>query len=261
MFPEEVFFHGLRGKKLKYCTPLLVNAVLAAACHFSDRPEARSDPNDPSTVGNHFFAEAKRLLHEDDRSCLTTVQALGVMSIRLAMNNQDSSGWQYAGQMMSMAVQLGLHTSHAAQPNGKVTASEIEARRVTFWGCFVLQTAWSICVGRISALPRNAIRLEKPCLQDHLEGKVWRPYGDPNLDGLAPGLEQASLKYTTLLYTSTLSEIVDDVLHMFYAPRDRVTSRKLLQHHEKFQNWYKSLPDVLRIRESGPTLPQVLSLQ
>lgn len=261
MFSEEVFFHGLRGKKLKYCTPLLVNAILAVACHFSDRPEARSDPIDPSTVGNHFFAEAKRLLHEDDRSCLTTVQALGVMSIHSAMNNQDSSGWQYESQMMSMAIQLGLHTSYAAQPSGMVTASEIEARRVTFWGCFVVQTAWSICVGRISALPRNAIRLEKPCLRDHLEGKVWRPYGDANLDGVSPGLEQASLKYTTLLYVSTLSEIVDDVVHMFYAPRDRITSRKLLQHHEKFQTWYKNLPDVLRIRETGPTLPQVLSLQ
>src|SRR5271163_1577557 len=114
---------------------MLVNAVLAVACNYSDRPEARADVNDPSTVGDHFFAEAKRLLAENERSCLTTVQALGVMSIRQAMNNQDSTGWRYAAQMMSMTVELGLHTSYAAQPHGKLTASEVEARKVTFWGC------------------------------------------------------------------------------------------------------------------------------
>jgi hypothetical protein len=260
LFSEETFLHGMRSKESKYCTPLLMNAILALGCNYSDRPEARADPNDPSTVGVHFFAEAKRLLAEDDdRSSLTIIQALGVMSLYKAMNDHDSGGRKYVAQMMSMVVELGLHTSYAAQPSGKLSVSEIEARRITFWGCFVLETAWAICVGRISTLPRYAIRLEKPFLKPHLEAKAWKPLGMP--EASSAGLEQPSYKYSILLQCSILSEIVDDVNHSFYAPRDRVTSRKLQLYHERFMQWHAKLPEPLTVRETVIMLPQVLTLQ
>ena len=261
LFPEEVFWYGLSNKKPKYCSPMLVNAMLALACHFSDRPEARQDPDDPATAGNHFFAEAKRLLAQDDRSCLTTVQALGVMSIRQAMNNHDSNGWSFSGRMMAMSVELGLHMTYNQQPGGNVTPTEIEARRITFWGCYVLETAWAICVGRISALPRTAIRLAKPTLRENLEVKLWKPYGDPRNQQETSYLEQPSFAYNLLLQSSLLSEIVNDTVQMFYAPRDRITSRKLQQHHDRFLQWHRNLPPVLAIKQDGPTLPQILTLQ
>jgi hypothetical protein len=261
LFSEEVFYHGLNGKKLKYCTPLLVNAILAVGCNYSDRPEARADPNNPSTVGDQFFAEAKRLLEADDRSCLTTVAALGLMAIRQALNNHDSSSWKYAGRMMSMAIELGLHLSYNVQPNGKVTATEIEARRITFWGCYTLETLWSVCLGRISCLPRTAIKLEKPFLRSNLESKIWKPHGHPQFPHASARLEQASFTYNLSLQLSLLTEIVNDTVHMFYAPRDRMTSRKLLQHHARYKAWYKDLPECLAVKENSATLPQVLCLQ
>lgn len=39
----------------KYCTPLLVNAMLALGCHFTSWPGARSDREDSATAGDHFF--------------------------------------------------------------------------------------------------------------------------------------------------------------------------------------------------------------
>jgi len=261
IFSEEVFFHGLNGKKLKYCSPLLVNAILALACNYSDRPEARADPNDPSTAGDHFFAEAKKLLGEVNSSSLTTIQALAVMSIRQAMTGDDSSGWLYAWQMMSMAVQLGLHMSYEAQAKGKLTPTEIEARRVTFWGCYVLETAWAICVGRVSSFTRSAVQLEKPILRGNLESKIWKPYGDPRFPQRTTELEQPSFTYTLLLHSSLLTEIVNDVVFWFYAPKDRRTSRKLLGYHERFLTWYKQLPECLAIQEEKATLPQIIALQ
>jgi hypothetical protein len=261
LFSQEAFYHGLKTKQLKYCSPLLVNAVLAVACNYSDRPEARSDPNDPTTVGNHFYLEAKRLFAEDDRSCLTTVQALGVLSSRQAMNNQDSSGWKYAGQMINMAIELGLHLTPNAQPNGKVTTRDIEARRITFWGSYMLETLWAICVGRISSLPRTAIQLEKPLPRDYIEQKIWKPHGDPRFPHEAKNLAQPAFTYNLLVQLGCLSEIVNDTVQMFYAPRDRITSRKLQQHHERFQEWYANLPSCLLIKQDGPTLPQIISLQ
>lgn len=259
LFSEEVFYHGLHDRKRKYCTPLLFNAILATACNFSDRPEARADPNDPASAGAHFFAEAKRLLYEDQRASLTSVQALGLMSLSQAMVNEDGPGWQYAGQMMSMTTQLGLHMQSAAEPN--MTATEIEARRVTFWGVFTVDTFWSICVGRLSSIPVAAIRLERPKLLSHLEEQLWKPHGMPGYDGSNHELHQPSHKYSILVQSSLLAAVLDDVLRMFYAPRDRITSRRLQLHHGKLQAWYDNLPATLRINQNGPTLPQVFALQ
>jgi Fungal specific transcription factor domain len=261
LFSEEVFFYALNNKKLKWCSPMLVNACLALGSNYSDRPEARADINDPATVGDHFFAEAKRLLNEDDRSCLTTIQALGVMSCRQAMMGQDSSGWRYAGQMMTMAIELGLHLTYNVQPSGKVTDCEMEARRITFWGSYMLETIYAMCVGRISGLPRMAIQLEKSVPRENLEKKIWKPHGDPRFLHEPTGLEQPAFTYTVQVQSSRLTEIVNDTLQMFYAPRDRITSRKLEVHHERFIQWHDELPSSMTIKRDGPTLPQVIALQ
>ncbi|KAH6663396.1 fungal-specific transcription factor domain-containing protein [Halenospora varia] len=260
-FSEEVFMHGMQDRKLKYCAPLLVNAILATGCHFSDRIEARADPKDPSTLGDHFFNEADRLLSEDKRPCLTTVQALAIMSIHQAMNNRDSAGWLLMCQTTGMVIELGLHRDQPGQLNGKLTQSEIAARRVTFWGYYFFQSAWAICAGRLSLLPRTAVRMEKPGLIDHLESKPWKPHGHPDFEAeQGKHLEQPGLRYTILFHCSSFCELVDDVVQMFYAPRDRITSRRLQLHHEKFQKWYNALPSALAIKEHGPTLPQIICL-
>lgn len=38
-----------------YCTPLLVNAMLALGCHFTAWRGARANPDDSATAGDHFF--------------------------------------------------------------------------------------------------------------------------------------------------------------------------------------------------------------
>ena len=258
-FSEVLFMHGMEDRKMKYCTPLLVNAVLALGCHFSDRPEARANPTDPSSTGDHFYAEAERLFRADSRPCLTTVQALGIMSLHQAMNNRDSSGWSLMCQTMGMVIELGLHIE--APPNGKITPSEAVARRITFWGAYFLQTAWAICVGRITLLPRTAIRMDKPAVLDHLEMKPWKPHGHFSYTGTPSTLEQPGFRLTLMLHTINLCELIDDIVQVFYAPRDRVTSRRLLAYYEKLQNWYLSLPESLAIKQGSPTLPQVMCLQ
>ena len=87
------------GRKLEYCTSLLVNAMLALGCHFSTRRDARANPDDPATAGDHFFREAKRLLMEEEEyehPRLATVQALGLMSVREAGCGREARGWTYS---------------------------------------------------------------------------------------------------------------------------------------------------------------------
>lgn len=118
----------------RYCSPILVNALLALGCRFSTKPNTRANPNDPRTAGDHFFQEALRLFYrESNHHNLTTIQALGIMSIREASCGRDSESWYYAGQSIRLAVEMGLHR---LQNDGD--EDEIAVQAATFWGAFAL---------------------------------------------------------------------------------------------------------------------------
>jgi hypothetical protein len=130
-------------RRSEYCTPLLVNAMLALGCHFTAHPASREDPDDSSTAGNHFFKEAKRLLMEHDEHenpKLTTVQALALMSVREAGCAREAKGWIYSGMSFRMACDLGLNLDSGrlcSHRDSNLDEAEEDARRITFWGCFL----------------------------------------------------------------------------------------------------------------------------
>lgn len=134
-------------KRAPYCSSLLVNAMMALGCHFTSIPQACADPSDPATKGDAFFAEAKRLIMENDeyeRPRLTTVQALALMSVREAGCGREQKGWFYSGMSFRMAQDLGLNLDSGGITSRKVTMDEqeIDARRATFWGCFLFDKCW-----------------------------------------------------------------------------------------------------------------------
>lgn len=127
--------HGT--KRNEYCTSLLVNAMLALGCHFTSWPTARMDSRNPATAGDHFFKEAKRLILENDEHenpRLATVQALALMSVREAGCGREAKGWVYSGMSFRMAYDLGLNVESGRSIRDDL---EIDARRVTIWGCFL----------------------------------------------------------------------------------------------------------------------------
>lgn len=82
----------------KFCSPFLVNSILAEACvsspysnlyqkltrqFYSDYPEVFKDPSDPNSKGMHFYEEAKRLLEmEEGRISIPTVQGYAALLTR-----------------------------------------------------------------------------------------------------------------------------------------------------------------------------------
>jgi hypothetical protein len=114
--------------------------MLALGCHFSSWTGARQNPEDSATAGDHFFKEAKRLILEHDeheKAKLCTVQALALMSVREAGCGREGKGWVYSGMSFRMAYDLGLNVDDSTLGNNKFTEEEVDARRVTFWGCFL----------------------------------------------------------------------------------------------------------------------------
>lgn len=131
---KEHFMKDFISGRDRYCSPILVNALLALGCRFSTQPNTRANPNDPRTAGDHFFKECLRLFYrENDHHNLTTIQALGIMSIREASCGRDSESWYYAGQSIRLAIEMGLH--HLQNDGDE---DEIAVQAATFWGAFAL---------------------------------------------------------------------------------------------------------------------------
>lgn len=131
---KEHFLRDFNEGRHRYCSPILVNALLALGCRFSTQPMTKANPNDPYSSGDHFFKESQRLFNEEtDHHSLTTIQALGIMSIREASCGRDSESWYYAGQSIRLAVEMGLHRIHDDDDE-----DELAVQSATFWGAFAL---------------------------------------------------------------------------------------------------------------------------
>ncbi|EME38553.1 hypothetical protein DOTSEDRAFT_75913 [Dothistroma septosporum NZE10] len=250
----DLFSQDMRRGRTDFCSAMLVNAVLSFACHYSDRSLARLDPNDSGTAGDQFYGEAKRLLDRSDKPSLPAVQALGIMALRETSAGRDSSGYQLAGRCARMALEIGLHLSvmkSGMRPN------EAEARKVTFWSVFNLETICAVGFGRLSQLPRSAADIETPSANTRSESQTWRPYEDVNVSN-SPSAEQPARAMSFQDQLSKLSELASDMVNTFYAPRERFTSRRLAITYAQYQNWYQNLPDPFRLENTS--LPHVLVL-
>lgn len=124
-------------QRMRYCSSLLVNAMLALGCHFTSWEASREVHLDSATAGDHFFREVKRLIMLDgewENPRLTTVQALALMSVREAGCGREAKGWVYSGMSFRMAYDLGLNVDSGSSNRNE---NEIDARKVTIWGCFL----------------------------------------------------------------------------------------------------------------------------
>ncbi|KAF5697412.1 nitrogen assimilation transcription factor nirA [Fusarium mundagurra] len=134
------FLQDFRDGRHRYCSPLLVNALLALGCRFSTNLITRVNSEDPQSAGDHFFKESQRLFdQETDNHSLTTIQALGIMSIREASCGRSSESRYYAGQSIQLAFEMCLHRT----PD-KEDKDELDVQLATFWGAFSLNNASSL---------------------------------------------------------------------------------------------------------------------
>ncbi|KAK2060990.1 fungal-specific transcription factor domain-containing protein [Colletotrichum caudatum] len=257
--------HSLQHKPTIHCSSLLVNAMLALGCHFTSVPGAYAAPDDSRTKGDHFFAEAKRLIVENDeyeRPRLTTVQALALMSVREAGCGREAKGWVYSGMAFRMAQDIGLNFDDGGMSPDKENLGEhaVDARRITFWGCFLFDKAWSNYLGRLPQIPKNSYNVPKYDVFPDEDAELWAPYTDSGFDQT---LQQPSRTRAIGLQLSKLCEISSDLLLFFYHPNHigrssgkSVELKKLSELHRRLEDWRKELPNELEPRDGQ--LPNVI---
>lgn len=259
--------HG-QPKSTVYCSSLLVNAMLALGCHFTTVPGAFAAAGDSRTKGDHFFAEAKRLILENDeyeKPKLTTVQALALMSVREAGCGREAKGWVYSGMSFRMAQDIGLNLDIGGIPKDKnsLDEQEIDARRITFWGCFLFDKCWSNYLGRLPQLPKNTYNVPKFDVFPDEDAEPWSPYTDGGFD---PSSKQPSRTRAVGLQLSKLCEISSDLLLFFYHPNHigrssgkHVELKKLSELHRRLEDWKKELPNEFEPRDGQ--LPNAILMQ
>jgi hypothetical protein len=120
--------------------------------------------------------------------------------------------------------------------------------------CLTFHSVWSICTGRIAQLPRASITLDKPIL-DEVSGAPDAFSGASRV--------QAGVVTTRMFLQefASLSELVNDNNYMFFAPKERLTSTRLLDCYNKYQAWYRKLPPALGIEDKRQPEPHTLVLQ
>ncbi|KAJ5527242.1 transcriptional regulator family: Fungal Specific TF [Penicillium frequentans] len=261
---KDMFYRDLRrGIPSQYCSALLVNAMLALGCHFSSWPGAFTDPGNIATAGNHFFKEAKRLIHENDEhenAKLCTVQAFALMSVREAGCGREGKGWVYSGLSFRMASDLGLNVDASSLGARNLTDEEVDARRITFWGCYLVDKCWSNYLGRQPQLSSSGTNVPKADVLPQEETELWSPYTDA---GVGHEHTQPSRIRAVALQISKLCEISNDLLRYFYHPSELEKSqskqselKKLSEVHTRLETWKKELPREFEPKEGQ--LPQVL---
>lgn len=139
-FSKDHFLKDMQQGGTGYCSPILLNAILAVACAYSDRPAARTDPSRPETAGDYFFQEALELNRRTDETSLTTIQAVAVMALREGSAGREHFAYRLSGKCLRMAIELGLHLMDPPGGVAGLRPIDLEIRKITFWGIFNLDT-------------------------------------------------------------------------------------------------------------------------
>ncbi|KAI1449337.1 hypothetical protein F5Y02DRAFT_413848 [Annulohypoxylon stygium] len=108
-FQKDFFLEDMFVGTKRFCSPLLVNAILAAAWHGYTRMKNRAEYWQPDNLGYRFLAEALRLFElEQATPTITTVQAAAIINLAYNLNGIDELGWVYARKSLEMAQRMSL---------------------------------------------------------------------------------------------------------------------------------------------------------
>ncbi|KAH8691636.1 hypothetical protein BGW36DRAFT_304596 [Talaromyces proteolyticus] len=254
---QDLFIKAMQSGDVNspFCSPFLVNAILSQACLYSNYPEAFIDPDDVSSRGQHFYAEAKRRLDAmEGRVNLTTVQGVGMLYFSTCLMGKDRVGLHYMSQACHSIRELVSRSDEfiaAAGPEGDQMTRSIE---ITVRGLFsFLSLAGLSLQTPVIMKPPNRKHLP----ESHDRTDSWCPYPQR----LPP---QPAHRNCVHNQSFELHLIIYEVVDFFYS--DKEQSRRHYADVEKavhsfdarLADWFRNLP--ICISEGQSWTPGVLEL-
>jgi hypothetical protein len=172
---KNLFLEDLAAGRTQFCSPLLVNVLLAAGftscCHMPDRTRYWL----PINLGYKFTAEANRLwqIERSGKVHLTTIQAAIILTTVISFNGLDRVGTKYLEQALLMAHEISLFDAPADSEKDDVR----KARTVTAWALYSFQTRYQYHYQQppyVNEPPK--LRLPDPVAYPEWYGETWVRY-------------------------------------------------------------------------------------
>ncbi|CCT69860.1 related to nitrate assimilation regulatory protein nirA [Fusarium fujikuroi IMI 58289] len=236
-FHKECFLRGLGSVSRHFCSSLLVNAILAHACHATPMVAHRNEHWNPQTLGYMFLAEARRLLElETGRPKITTIQAMLVMNITMNDHGVEGAAYQYLTKAVALAYLMGLFNSASEQEADQDVKVVFE---VTAWALF----AWQ---GIMSSMLQQSPLVKQPPQTPHpAEFPFW--YGDIQLR-YPSSQEPVSTKYHQAFKAYLEFWTIFNDIGLFLFRPVQVRSLYLgqaVEFYVRLRSWFDGLPDDL----------------
>ncbi|KAI8655560.1 Zn(2)-C6 fungal-type domain-containing protein [Fusarium keratoplasticum] len=151
---DEALFRDSKSNRGRYYSPLLLHCILACGSRYSDRVEARSDPDDANTAGRPFLDTIEALLHDElKRPNITTIQSLAILSIVYFGSGQDAAGWLYSGMANRLVFDMGLHLDPDSLASSvRMTMEEAGLRRQLYWALYAVDKTSAGYTGRVCSM-------------------------------------------------------------------------------------------------------------
>ncbi|KAJ5097012.1 hypothetical protein N7456_007733 [Penicillium angulare] len=171
---RDLFIRDMQSGNLEseFCSPFLVNIILADACAYSDYPEAYAISGQSWSRGLQFYKEAKNHLDRvEGKATISYAQGLGVLT---CMMGKDRSGWIYHGRLVHAVQELAQNHHPAESDSDQTTLRISQTTDTAIWGLFNLasMTALSYQKGGMLTIPNHPY----PPIRPDVHREKWTNY-------------------------------------------------------------------------------------
>lgn len=140
VIPEQLIRADMANGRTTYCSPLLINTMLAVGCTVRGSQDDMVDSDEVWPSEEAFINEARQLFAEDPKPSFTAVAALTVLAMIENLHLRYQRAWTLSGRASRMALFLGLQKDMTrergawiSEPESRILAA---ARQQLFWVCF-----------------------------------------------------------------------------------------------------------------------------
>jgi hypothetical protein len=260
LFSEGHFVNSFRYNSKLFCSPVLVNAMCALACHL----HANAETDEIEQLGLSF-SDAVRSEIEPDDGCLTTIQALAILFLVDCGRGRGLRASSY----LTLASRS-LSNIKMSQEDGflEVLGNTMRGIRglnvyVCLRPCWLRKLTrpreWAQMTFQVPIFLREDFPHIVDNINDELDEAKWYFYRF--VDDQCPAW--SGLVGTTNREKAKLMDISKDVTTMLYDPSGPpIKASEILQQYTRYLSWRERLPDSIGDIENNNSqaLPHVLSL-
>ncbi|KAF5562705.1 nitrate assimilation regulatory nirA [Fusarium napiforme] len=241
-FHKDYFLDDMISGSNTFCSPLLVNAVLAVGCQCRNYVSEPAEYWNPNSLGYKFLEEARRLwiVEVTHNRSLTTLQAALVLNTIVNMFDMDPLSSAFLVRSTEIAHELGLFEPTTYIMNKKLRNSyDLTAWSLFHWQCTLSYQFMTQPL--LNSPPKTP--LPDPDRDPDWFGEIWLKY--PSSLTLVP-LKIGLVFKAKMTFSVVLNEA------MLQVGRDSTDSdlrqdggKRIVEIAEMLDTWYKSMPEPL----------------